>query len=170
MSEEYGYIYRVEHASKQQLIDLIAKHVGDAGWTFGGAAQWDFVAGHGRGNLRTIERYTSAISINVSGDFGHVFDEHAEVRWKRRDDGAYDVLILSEQDQSIEDATPLRVRHWNTNNKSWESSTWAIQSHKVAAIQQTAGQRSIMYIDYCAPNGAAQFIRYTLSSEEVTHA
>jgi hypothetical protein len=146
MSEEYGYIYRVEHASKQQLIDLIAKHVGDAGWTFGGAAQWDFVAGHGRGNLRTIERYTSAISINVSGDFGHAF-------------GAYDVLILSEQDRLIENATPLRVRHWNTNNKSWESSTWAIQRHKVAAIQQSAGQRSIMCIDYCAPNGAAQFQR-----------
>lgn len=158
MSEEYGYIYRVEHTSKQQLLDLIAKHVGDAGWTFGGAAQWDFVAGRGRGNLRAIERYATTL-INTDGDFGHAFDEHAEVRWKRHDDGAYDVLILSEHERPIEDATPLRVRHWNTNNKSWSYSDWAIQRHKVAAIQQSAGQRSIMYIDYCAPNGAAQFQR-----------
>ncbi|HNP69952.1 MAG TPA: hypothetical protein PKK15_02540 [Kouleothrix sp.] len=159
MSEDHGYIYRVEHASEQDLLALIARHVGDTGWTFGGAAQWDFVAGSGRGNLRPIERYAAATSINVDGDFGHAFNADAEVRWKRRDDSAYDVLILSEQEQHIDGATPLCVRHWNLKTKAWEDGDWTIQRHKVAAIRQTAGRSSLIYIDYCAPNGAAQFQR-----------
>lgn len=161
MSEDHGYIYRVERASKQLLLDLIARHVGDAGWTFGGAAQWDFDPhlDDKSENLRKITAFNPATSINVSGDFGHAFNADAEVRWKRRDDGAYDVLILSEQEQHIDGATPLRVRHWNLKTKAWEDGDWTIQRHKVAAIRQTAGRSSLIYIDYCAPNGAAQFQR-----------
>src|SRR3712207_4922140 len=99
MNEDRGYIYRVAPASREQLLELIETHVGDNGWAFGGAAQWDFEPSleDMRKHLRPIERFAGAVSIKVEGDSGHVFGESAEVRWKRRDDGAYDVLILKER-------------------------------------------------------------------------
>lgn len=161
MSAEQGFIYRVERAEKQQLLDLIARHVGDTGWTFGGAAQWDFdpYLDDKRKNLREMTPIIAANQVNVAGDFGHAFSADAEVRWKRRDDGAYDVLILSEQEQHIDGATPLCARHWNTANKAWEDGDWTIQRHTGAAIRQTGARSSLIYIDYRAPNGAVQFQR-----------
>lgn len=152
MSEEqpYGYIYRVERADWPRLANIIAECVGASGWTFGGAAQWDFAPQLGRDNLRPIIKFPREGALDPKGDFGHAFSQRAEVRWKRRDDGAYDVLILSEKEQTIEGAKPLHIG---------EAQHWRIRKHKKAAIIQTAHRPAIRYIDYLVPNGAVQFQR-----------
>jgi hypothetical protein len=159
MSEEHGYIYRVANADATQVQTIIAQHIGN-GRTFGGAAQWDFDTSKGRENLRPIKQFTGTVALDdLKGDFGHAFSEKAEVRWKRRDDGAYDVLILSEKEQHVDGAVPLHVQHWNNKTRSWENGDWTIRRPDKAAIQQTAGRSPITYIDYLAPNGAVQFQR-----------
>jgi hypothetical protein len=150
-----GYVYRVAKANKTQLLALIAAHV-DAGWIFGGAAQWDFEAGRGTNNLRQLAKLAAGAAIELAGDFGHAFSKRAEVRWKRRDDGDYDVLILREDDPPADGAEPLRW--WNSAEDRWEDYEWRTRSYPQAAIVWTEGRR-IDYIDYLAPNGAVQFQR-----------
>jgi hypothetical protein len=159
MSNRQGYLYRIARADEQLLLKLIKDHVGDEGWAFGGASRWDFVAGRGRDNLRPIEVFAGAGAIDVSGDFGHAFSAGAEVRWKRRDDGMYDVLVLSEDPRAVDGAAPIRARHWNIEIQAWEEGDWTVRRPDVAAIRQTTGRPPISYIDYLAPNGAVQFQR-----------
>jgi len=161
MSEEqqsYGYIYRIARADATQLQLLILTYVG-AGWTFGGAAQWDFDSKRGRENLRPINMFPNEGALNLQGDFGHAFNRDAEVRWKRRDNGDYDVLVLSEHPRAVEGATLLCVRWWNPKTREWEDKDWEIRRYKNAAIVQTDNRSALGYIDYLAPNGAVQFQR-----------
>jgi hypothetical protein len=144
-----GYIYRIPQSDATYLQSLITTWVG-AGWTFGGAAQWDFDSHAGRGNLRAIKAITATDLIDVKGDFGHAFSASAEVRWKRRDDGGYDVLVLSEKQRAIEGSQPLRMR---------DDRDWQIRRHPNDAIVRADNQPAISYIDYLAPNGAVQFQR-----------
>jgi hypothetical protein len=156
-----GYVYRIAQADDQRLRSVIATHIG-AGSTYGGAAQWDFNSKGGRANLRPITHFTNTATVDISGDFGHAFNRDVEVRWKRRDDGDYDVLILSEQAQMIAGAEPLR--QWNSKQKIWEEYIWRIQRYRMARIVQSDNRPPIRYIDYLASNGAVQFQR--LAEEE----
>ena len=149
-----GYIYRVANAGAERLRAIIADHVG-AGSTFGGAAQWDFDAKQHNKNLRPIVPFSAAAPISVSGDFGHAFNKDIEVRWKRRDDGDYDVLILSEKPHVIDKAQPLRW--WNSAQGVWEDCVWRTRRYEKAAIIQANNLSAIHYIDYLASNGAVQF-------------
>lgn len=155
MSEDLppGYTYRVAKASAEQLQKIITDQV-VTGSTFGGAAQWDFdtTKKELRDNLRPVKPFTSPIALDdLKGDFGHAFNNDIEVRWRRRDDDDYDVLILSEKEQSISGATPLQIA---------EGAQWHTRSYAEAAIIQTDDQPAIRYIDYLAPNGAVQFQRF----------
>ena len=159
MSADVGYIYRVALADADQLRTLINKHVGNGGWTFGGAAQWDFVSTEGQKNLRELKPIADTEPIDVKGDFGHAFSESAEVRWKRRDDGRYDVLVLSEQPQIVQGGSQLSMPHWNARTRMWEDGAWTVRQPSAAMIRQAGGRSPISYIDYLAPNGAVQFLR-----------
>ncbi len=158
MNEERGYVYRIARADPSLIQAVIDQHVG-SGWTFSGAAQWDFDPTRGRENLQPIEPFVDGASILVKGDFGHAFSRSTEVRWKRRDDGAYDVLILSEQQLSINGATPLYLPVADRQPGISEDASWAIRRHIRAAIVQTGMRKPIRYIEYLAPNGAVQFQR-----------
>lgn len=147
--EGNGYIYRVAKASAAEVQDIVATQV-KQGSTFGGAAQWDLHTKKLRENLRPIDSFAVAARVNVCGDFGHAFNKHIEVRWKRRDDGDYDVLILSETEPSVDGAVPLDIG----KNQQWRTRMYA-----KAAILQTDARLAIAYIDYLAPNGAVQFQR-----------
>ena len=149
-----GYIYRVAKADAERLRAIIAGRIG-AGSTFGGAAEWDFDAKRGRDNLREVKHFADVASIDLRGDFGHAFNADTEVRWKRRDDGDYDVLILSETPQTIEGALPLRW--WNSAQGVWTDYLWRTRRYATAAIIQSEDHPAIRYIDYLAPNGAVQF-------------
>jgi hypothetical protein len=150
-----GYVCRVAKADAQQVQTIIAGNA-HAGWSLGGAAQWDFVAERGPENLRQLAEFTAGDIIDLAGDFGHAFSDQAEVRWKRRDDGDYDVLILREDGPPGDSAEPLRW--WNSAQNRWEDYEWRTRSYAQAAIVWQDG-RQIRYIDYLAPNGAVQFQR-----------
>lgn len=151
MSEKRGYIYRVARANRQYIEALVRELVG-AGWEFSGAAQWDFDLNEPRSNLRPIKPFADASLVGLEGDFGHIFSKMAEIRWKRRNDGEYDVLIFSEDRKlMLDDAWPLVV--------DAAESDWHIQRYADAAIVQSDGQPAIEYIEYLAPNGAVQFQR-----------
>jgi len=157
MSEQLGSgsVQRIARADARQLQALIARHV-VAGWSFGGAAQWDFVASQGSKNLRKLDKFAAGAALDLGGDFGQAFSPNAEVRWKRRDDGAYDVLILREEGQAVDDAEPLRW--WDSREERWQDYDWRTRGYANAAIVWEDGRR-IGYLDYLAPNGAVQFQR-----------
>jgi len=91
---------------------------------------------------------------------GHIFTAAAEVRWKRRD-GAYDVLVLTENDQ-IAGKLP-EVRFTATYHARHPKNT---QAHMVLAtprdVQQRKQEWRLGYVEYRDPDsGAVQLIRYT---------
>lgn len=144
-----GYLYRVCPADEARLRALLAELLTPPCWTFGGAALWDFVPAEGTANLRPLARVESAAAlaaIDVTGDFGHCFTAAAEVRWKRRDETSYDVLVLSEQPLAIAGATTL-------------ADGWALDARRDVAL--SGGQHATLRaIPYQAPNGAVQVLRY----------
>jgi len=142
-----GYIYRIARADAATLQQLVAEIVGPTGYTFGGAALWDLDAARQQENLRPIQAVDLTANLDVRGDFGHAFSDKAEVRWKRRDQDVYDLLVLSEQPQSIADAHPV-------------GGPWTTQENAQLAVMQTGAYQPISYRTYHAPNGAVQFVRY----------
>lgn len=145
-----GYIYRIARADAALVRTLVADIVGSTGWTFGGAALWDLDVTQRQSNLRRISSVAGDLGANldVRGDFGHAFSDAAEVRWKRRDQDVYDVLILSEQERMIENAQPL-------------TGPWTTQRQDNLTMMQTGpDNRPLGYVTYHASNGAVQFIRY----------
>jgi len=148
-----GCLYRIDRADAARIGALARDIVGLPCWSFGGAALWDLDPGKGSDNLRPIKALGRLEDLDLSGDFGHIFSMRAEVRWKRRDDGAYDVLVLSEQTLSIQGARTL-------------GEDWEVHAHPARKLIQTGQYPPLMCLTYYAPNGAAQFLRY--SHPEVT--
>jgi hypothetical protein len=140
-----GYLYRIPQADAALLQRVIAELVTPNGWTFGGAALWDFDIRLGPANLRPLQPFTAGAAVSLAGDVGHAFNRAAEVRWKRRDDGAYDVLVLSETEQTLAEAQLLGC--WSTT----ASPTY---------LRQTDNAPDIAVYTYYAPNGTAQLLRY----------
>lgn len=151
----HGFIYRIAEATGKQVRDYIRTYVGTSVTTFGGAAQWDFDP-HSKENLRSIIKTDK--DVEIRGDFGHAFSEQAEVRWKRRDDGRYDVLVLSESPPIIPGAVPLCPYEPGTN--------WEVRKPGPGlGLLQTGGESAIRYFDYLAPNGTVQFQRLVSMKE-----
>ncbi len=142
-----GYVYRICPLDSAQLKQLAAEIVGLSCWSFGGAALWDLDPGQGTANLRPIKALGRLEDLDLRGDFGHIFSERAELRWKRRDDGAYDVLALSEQ--------PLSIAGAQTLVEGWEA-----REHHERKMIQSGQYPPLKYLTYHAPNGAVQFLRY----------
>ncbi|MCS7289883.1 MAG: hypothetical protein NZ699_12200 [Roseiflexus sp.] len=151
-----GYMYRLREATGAEVRSVVRQCVGVPCWTFGGASLWDVVPEKGRENLRPITRLGDIDHLDITGDFGHAFSERAEVRWKRLDDDAYDVLILSETELFIEDACPLTC----------EGAPWEIERPTKAMILQTDDRPAIKYVLYRAPLGALQLVRLAGLAEE----
>ncbi|MCX7790592.1 MAG: hypothetical protein N2378_08125 [Chloroflexaceae bacterium] len=149
-----GYLYRIARADAARVRELAGEVVGLPCWSFGGAALCDLDPGKGTDNLRPIRALGRLEDLDLRGDLGHIFSARAEVRWKRRDDGSYDVLVLSEQALSI---TGLQ-----TLGEEWDVSEPPARNK----IIQTGQYPPLTYLTYHAPNGAAQFVRY--SHPEVT--
>ncbi len=150
-----GYIYRMPHADPVTLRETVREVVGFPCWSFGGAAAWDFDPSKGRANLRPVALVHTSDALVVTGDFGHAFTEVAEVRWQRREQAAYDILILSDPPLTLPNAPPF-----GSANGAWTTSMPA-NPKRVAIIQ--SGERPVInFITYHAPNGAAQFLSYRL--------
>ncbi|WP_322511244.1 hypothetical protein [Chloroflexus sp.] len=136
-----GYIYRCAPISADQLRKLIEQQVGLPCWHFSGASLWR------QPTLSAIQKLGHKFDVDVNDDFGHAFSNKAEVRWKRIDLDTYDVLILSEQNLSIEGAYSL-------------AGDWEVREHQQRRLIQSGKRERIVYYTYHAPSGIAQFTRY----------
>ncbi len=151
-----GYMYRLREATGAEVRQAVRQCVGVPCWTFGGASLWDVVPEDGSANLRPITKLSDIDHLDIRGDFGHAFSERAEVRWKRLDDDAYDLLVLSETELFIEGARPLTC----------EGAPWEIERPAKAMILQTDKRPAINYVLYRAPLGALQLVRLAGLAEE----
>lgn len=150
-----GYLYRLPEADAALLRTTVAEVVGFPCWSFGGASTWEFDPGQGRANLRPLSLIQRSDELLVRGDFGHAFATRSEVRWKRRDQTSYDLLILSDAELQLVAAEPL-----GDERGVWMSSV-PDQPNKVRIIQSDA-RLPIRFVAYHAPNGAVQFLSYRL--------
>jgi hypothetical protein len=100
---------------------------------------------------------------------GHAFTATVEVRWKRRD-GAYDVLVLTENDQIAGKLPEVRfTATYDTRRPKKESPEK--EAAKEAAYLVLATPRDVQarrqewrlgYVEYRDPDsGAVQLVRYT---------
>lgn len=148
-----GYLYRLKNATATELEAAVQQIVLQDGtcWTFSGSIHWDIDLSNPGKNLRAISQIsTNAIAQFLAGDFGHFFSPKAELRWKRRDDGGYDVLLLIEdQTQSpLVGAVPIGQSSYHIDNARHEIIQSGDTSHKPIRCYQ-----------YLATNNAVQFQR-----------
>ena len=138
-----GVVLRVavaDAARVRELADKVAPR-----WQVVGRALWDV------GDRPDLTEITAVgDTLDLCGDFGHVFGPTAELRWRRIDEQHYDVLILSD--------SPLDVP---ADGKALgeEGKTWVIEKRNLIA-QQDANRVRVRVAQYLAPNGAVQFVSY----------
>lgn len=150
-----GYLYRVTPADAARIGALVAEHVGFPCMHVGGSLLWD-VGKDEAPALRSFARAGAAAELNLKGDLGSIFNARAELRWKRCDDGNYDLLLLSKQELALsaDEAQPLGA--------GWMTRTITILIRPRRDETQDSERKPIPLkaIEYCAPNGAVQFVRY----------
>lgn len=97
-----GYAYRLAPArpdagvSAEVVEQIVRRLLDEPRWAFRAASLWDAEEGAGRANLRPIAPVPAGEAPDLRGDFGHVFSARAELRWRRREDGQYEALLLTE--------------------------------------------------------------------------
>jgi len=108
-----GYAYRLRPPAPRSGVAAAkvleaARLIPAPRWSFLAASLWDAVEGSGRANLHPIAELPTDAAPNLRGDFGHIFGEAAELRWRRRDDGSYEALLLTERPLNDSEATDMR--------------------------------------------------------------
>jgi hypothetical protein len=137
-----GYFYRLQTAKPADVRRLAEQILQFPCRQTYATSLWDVT------ELPTLSKITgcdTAEQIVLAGDFGHLFDARAELRWKRCDDGSYDVLVLSERKLDPPGATLL-------------AADWI--AHEQNVISQGGRRADTSVVLYHAPNGAAQLLRY----------
>ncbi len=152
MSAEHGYLYRFVVPTPTDVRELITQHVftGSEVFAFGGTTT----------KLLSIAAYPDAVAVPVENEFGHAFSLQAEIRWKRRDDDQYDVLLLMEQ--AHPNATPL-ISPLNVRTPATAAD---ILLKTPPDVTQRRKRWRLGYKEYIASNGAVQFTRLVRRREE----
>jgi hypothetical protein len=156
-----GYAYRVRAQnndgtfrglSEQELRELIGEHIG-SGTTFEGDTL-KLIPPRPFANARDAE------VLPLRGDFGHAFNARAEVRWRRGEQGGFEVLLLSE--------SPLKQVPAGVDQigAAWEVRPAASESPIIMTTPEEKSRAPRLgQMHYIAPegesNGAVQFVRYT---------
>jgi hypothetical protein len=145
-----GYVYRRFPLDADGLRALLAE-------VFGEQPVWAFASNSVE--LSPIEQRAPA-GVSLAGQRGeyqdgHVFNQGAEVRWKKRD-GRYDALILAEHTLPAE---PIRTAQGQPLILAVQRPP---QNIAIALDGKSKGQLFdfLHYIEYIAPNGAVQFQRF----------
>lgn len=157
-----GELWRLPHTDAVTLRRLLAAVLPDQCWSFGGALLWDVRTdiADKRTNLRQI-LLSSPDTVDVSGDFGHAFAAEVEVRWKRLDDGAYDVLMLME-------GVPLAAQAFGLVQIATFPIVVVMAEARAMYLRASEAFGRLEYFEYRAANGAAQFSRYARYSDAPT--
>lgn len=161
-----GELWRLPHSDAVTLRSLLKAVLPEQCWSFGGALLWDVqtTIPDKRANLRQIDS-TSPDAVDITGDFGHAFAEEAEIRWKRHDDGSYDILVLAE-------GTLAAVQQFNLTQIIIYPTVVAMRGKTAMFLSTPAavkarGQRARLDCnEYHAQNGAVQFLRCVRYFEE----
>jgi hypothetical protein len=159
---QYGYVYRLYPLSEQELCQACADYV----FTAADVEALAFAAN--TVELQHIHSLKSSHEFQLAGkkgryDFGHVFSEQAELRWKRWGQ-QYDALVLTEhalpqlQHCHLQGVETLQTRYPKDYPRRLES--WIVLT--TPADEHAPSKRwRLGYIDYVAPNQAVLFVRYT---------
>jgi hypothetical protein len=160
IAQEQGYLLRCPHADQTRLRKIITAFLPEECWSFGGALLWDVDSTKGQKNLRAITKGAAA-GVDITGDFGHAFAKDSEVRWKRRDDGDYDVLLLTE---TLPDMARQTQLHLNQIAVFPEVVPITDETAMFLAVPRELQEKQLRprldYKEYRAANGATQFARY----------
>ncbi|GAB4193385.1 MAG: hypothetical protein OHK0022_08210 [Roseiflexaceae bacterium] len=143
------FLYRIARADAAQLRDLLATLFPQGGWAYGGAAIWDTRSEVAP--LRPIKPFATVAEVEVSGDFGHAFNNNLELRWKRLDSATYDLLVMAEQPQEQLAIEPLPHEQHHL--------TWT-KGDTFAALQG-AGHKPLLGKHYRGQGGGIVLVRYT---------
>lgn len=154
-----GYLYRIAPYTAEQALAFAASLMDDNAWWFSASQQWDVKIKQSNTeaeslNLRPFQAFNPAnADLVFKGDFGRIFCAAWELRWKRLDDGQYDLLILTEQ-QTL--ALPAEAR---CLAPKYHVRTVSQQSLVVHQAEGQA-QQQVSYVEYLAENQAVMFVRY----------
>jgi hypothetical protein len=145
-----GYVYRRFPLDADGLRALLVD-------VFGEQLVWAFASNSVE--ISPIEQRAPALA-SLAGQRaeyqdGHVFNQGAEVRWKKRGQ-AYDALILAEDQDRLPRAEPIR------NGQGQQLILRAQRPPKDIAIVLDGRHKDqvLDYIEYIAPNGVVQFQRF----------
>lgn len=143
-----AYLYRQAPLDEAGLRALIAEQV------FGGGQVYAFSAN--TRELQSIYSCGQVEDVRLTGDtgdydFGHVFSQIAELRWKRTDRG-YDALLLTENTiPALAEAEIRPERRFTVRTPA----------HGVAILLDGPHQgRQLDYLEYLAENETVQMQRY----------
>jgi hypothetical protein len=152
-----GYLYRIANADPERIRSLVDSTVQFPCGEVRGTLLWNIDT---QPQLYSFARVSSAAELDLRGDLGHIFSAQAEVRWKRRNNGSYDVLLLTEQMQTLEGVTPL--------GGMWATRAISLQVRLRRNVQGNQQEPiALRAVEYCAANGAVQFIRYGEVQDEL---
>jgi hypothetical protein len=152
-------IARVPRADAATLCGIVADVVHTPCCTFSGSVLWDIDRDNKANNLRTIKQVPEFTAKHLRGDFGHAFNDRAEVRWKRLGHNTYDVLILSEHVDVVlpQGAYQLPVEVVQVRDPNQQS------PKEQVAIRLDGSDHNghrLRYVEYIAGNGAVLLVRY----------
>jgi hypothetical protein len=160
-ARETGYLYRRAPLTQADVQDLIAQ-------VFAGSAVFAF--GANNVTLQPITPYPVGAPIPLADgtsalDFGHVFNDHAEVRWKR-DGDRYDTLTLTENDDLVKKLQRAGATQIGVYSVVPATRQTAILLDTPPDVQARGKRWRLDYKEYVGDQAMVQFARYTTWREE----
>ena len=109
----------------------------------------------------TLPKRYALLDVPLDGEFGHVFNNDAEVRWKRR--GAeYDLLVFTERPRK-EFGPPLEVTHGPYTMRPGQKK--APPSMQRGVWNKNPPFSEVGYVEYLSSDHTVRMARYTVEGE-----
>jgi hypothetical protein len=171
-TKQQAYVYRKQDQTAAQLQALVNDYVCPSASTM---HMYAFAASSVE--RQPTDTYEPVEQVTLAGakgpfEFGHVFSEKAEVRWKLQSgfaeaDYRYDVLLLTEEEQPVLQADELKIPGGLTARCTKQ----AIILDTPQEVKKQQKRHRLECVEYCAANGAVQFVRYKqIEQRRISHA
>jgi hypothetical protein len=156
-ANEDGYLYRRAQLDEAGLRALLAT-------VFEQERVWAF--GANTVTLQEIQHHDRVSEVALAHtedgiyDFGHVFADQAEIRWKRDEQGTYDALVLTEQPVAALEGEELLLDERPQVRRPKEDA-WLLLTTP-DEDKEKKRQWRLGYVEYIADNQAVLFVRFTV--------